>query len=268
MNQPSLNLNEALCLPATGLPCLVLVHLKWFWLGFRLFIASPQINVDPRVWVLKSTTCFLMRCQGDTQPEQRTCRPVLPRCRGESSPTIDFFSPLPKLTSNAASEKTIFFMDKHKHVFSTSVRWRGKKKKKETEGGKIIRPETHFSLCEWQGLVLENQYCLISLYGQPMSGSDKTLRSVKPHNCNVFQGFGIMSKKWWEPATVHSCSLIFMNNCLLWMLAIPLTFISLPQRLPKCLLAYGLNNTRETGCPAISIDFCMPEKAMIMPLNI
>lgn len=45
----------------------------------------PQISVDPNVWVLKSTTCFLMRCQGDTLQEQRTGgRQPWPRCRGES----------------------------------------------------------------------------------------------------------------------------------------------------------------------------------------
>ena len=43
-----------------------------------------QISVDPNVWVLKSTTCFLMRCQGDTLQEQRTRgRERRPRCRGE-----------------------------------------------------------------------------------------------------------------------------------------------------------------------------------------
>lgn len=155
-------------------------------------------------------------------------------------PTPPSLFPL-SFRQNLAVEKTTFFMGKHKHVFSTSVCCMGEE---ENRRKKIIKPETHFSFCDWQGLWLENQYCLISLYGQPMSGGDKTLRSVKPHNCNVFQSFGIMSKKWWEPATVHSCSLIFMNNCLLWMLAIPLTFISLPRRFPKCLRAYGLNNTR------------------------
>lgn len=31
-----------------------------------------QISVDPNVWVLESTTCFLVRCQGNTLQEQRT----------------------------------------------------------------------------------------------------------------------------------------------------------------------------------------------------
>lgn len=82
----------------------------------------------------------------------------------------------------------------------------------------------------------------------------QTLEGKPPFNCNVFQYFKIMSKKWWEPASIHSCSLIFMNNCLGWILAIPLTFIFLPWLFPKCLLAYRLNNTSETGCSAISID--------------
>lgn len=97
MNHASLNLNESLSLLATRLPCLMLLYLKWFWLRFRLFITpthpppptTPQISVDPNVWVFKSTTCFLMRCQGDTLQEQRT-RGREPRLRCWGAAERDF----------------------------------------------------------------------------------------------------------------------------------------------------------------------------------
>lgn len=61
-----------------------------------------QISVDPNVWVLESTTCFLVRCQGNTLQEQRT------RGRGATaevqtratSPALIFFSS-PKRSSKA-----------------------------------------------------------------------------------------------------------------------------------------------------------------------
>lgn len=165
VNHPSLNLNESLSLLATGLPCLVLVHLKWFWLGFRLFITSPQISVDPHVWVLKSTTCFLMRCQGDTQQEQRTGgRPPQPRCRGEPSPALIFFFFLSFLQKQTLPERKLFFcccffLTNTSCLFYICLLW----KKKTTRGNN--QAEKAFFLSDWEGLLCENQYCLISLYG-------------------------------------------------------------------------------------------------------
>lgn len=65
-----------------------------------------QISVDPNVWVLRSTTCFLVRCQGNTLQEQRT------RGRGataevqtrETSPALIFFF-FPKRSSKADAVK-------------------------------------------------------------------------------------------------------------------------------------------------------------------
>ena len=57
---------------------------------FEVILSQPapplpsKISIDPNVWVLKSTTCFLMRCQGDTPQEQRTKgREPQTRCGGE-----------------------------------------------------------------------------------------------------------------------------------------------------------------------------------------
>lgn len=68
----------------------------------------PQISVDPNVWVLKSTTCFLMRCQGDTLQEQRTRgREPRPRCRGERLLLHWFFFFKHSSKADAAREKTL-----------------------------------------------------------------------------------------------------------------------------------------------------------------
>ena len=110
-----------------------------------------QISVDPNVWVLKSTTCFLMRCQGDTLQEQRTRgRERRPRCRGERLLLhwcFFFFSFKSRCCERENTWHWIY--SKHFHVFSTyinSISSRKKKKKKET-------------------VLWENQYCLTELCG-------------------------------------------------------------------------------------------------------
>ena len=111
-----------------------------------------QISVDPNVWVLKSTTCFLMRCQGDTLQEQRTRgRERRPRCRGERLLLhwCFFFFFLQKqmlrerkhLALNLQQTLPCLF-----HLYQFYFEQKKKEKKKET-------------------VLWENQYCLTELCG-------------------------------------------------------------------------------------------------------
>lgn len=76
----------------------------------------PQISVDPNVWVLKSATCFLVRCQGDTVQEQRTGeRQSGPTCWGER--LFLHWSPPPQAFLKAdAGERNIIQNSDHLYV--------------------------------------------------------------------------------------------------------------------------------------------------------
>lgn len=141
MNHAFLSLNEPVSLLATRLPCLVLLYLKWFWLRFILFITPPfQISVDPNVWVLESTTCFLVRCQGNTLQEQRT------RGRGATaevqmratSPALIFFSS--KRSSKADAVREIWICKNGKrHVFTNMSKKRKATRQNILAGGKKLK---------------------------------------------------------------------------------------------------------------------------------
>lgn len=60
--------------------------------------------------------------------------PVLPRCQGESSPTIDFFSLFPlRFLQMLLWRKLFFSLTNTKYIFSTSVCCRTGKNRKQTE---------------------------------------------------------------------------------------------------------------------------------------
>lgn len=101
-----------------------------------------QISVDPNVWVLESTTCFLMRCQGNTLQEQRT------RGRGATaevqmratSPALIFF-PLSVLQKQMQWEKTWLRICKNgkRHVFTNMSKKRKATRQNILAGGKKLK---------------------------------------------------------------------------------------------------------------------------------